>query len=488
MSPNSSETFLVCARPRKSVAIFRKPFLCLTLGALALAASFLLDGPVDAALQAPGPALRSLARALTILGEWWSVGAVACVISAVFFFGGRIRIAREIFFATAAGLATGFVATLLRFLIGRARPNAAVAQGFYGPWHDGHWILGQYQFSSFPSGHAATLVGLSAAAWILNRRAGFWTALFAALVSWSRLAQSSHHFSDIIASVLLGLGLGPLFLQCFRAAILGSPAVVTPGLATPAAGIVASPALPLRDELERSGAWLFRYRSYLPLVTIPFFIVSLSSFSYLHQRHDMNEIWQLFCLAISFLGLALRILTVGRAPLGTSGRNTREQVADTLNTTGVYSLVRHPLYLGNFLVMLGFALWPHQTWVAVLMSCIYMIYYERIMLAEEAFLRHRFGAAFEDWARQTPAFIPKLKGWKPSPVPFCWRTVGQREYNAFFLIVTVFFLFDFVGDSVAEGNLHLEYGWFSAFLAAFVISTVLRTIKKRTRFLHVAGR
>ncbi len=58
-------------------------------------------------------------------------------------------------------------------------------------------------------------------------------------------------------------------------------------------------------------------------------------------------------MVISFFGLALRVIVVGHAPYGTSGRNTREQVADTLNTTGMYSIVRHPLYLANYLIILG---------------------------------------------------------------------------------------------------------------------------------------
>jgi hypothetical protein len=34
----------------------------------------------------------------------------------------------------------------------------------------------------------------------------------------------------------------------------------------------------------------------------------------------------------------------------------------------------------------------------------------------------------------------------------------------------------------------LSYGWFSIFIAGFVITAILRTIKKRTRLLHVEGR
>lgn len=243
----------------------------------------------------------------------------------------------------------------------------------------------------------------------------------------------------------------------------------------------------LRNQLERNGSWLFRHRSYLPLVSIPIFCACLPSFTYIDASHQVNEAWQMLCLIICFSGLAVRIVTVGRAPVGTSGRNTREQVASSLTTTGVYSVVRHPLYLGNFLILMGIALWPHVWWLAALSCCAFALYYERIMLAEEAFLRNQFGDAFESWAAATPAFIPRLRGWVSSPVTFCWRTVLQREYNAFVLIVAVFFLFDLVGDSFAESRWHISWGWFSFFLASFVLFATLRTLKKR-KFLDVAGR
>ena len=155
----------------------------------------------------------------------------------------------------------------------------------------------------------------------------------------------------------------------------------------------------------------------MPLVIIPVFLASLPSFTYLGRRHWINEVWQVFCLGISFSGLVLRVIIVGRAPLGTSGRNTREQVANSLTTTGLYSVVRHPLYLGNYLILTGIILLPHTWWLVVLTSCLFALYYERIMLAEEAFLRQQFGETFETWAATTPAFIPQTARLEAFPGP-----------------------------------------------------------------------
>jgi protein-S-isoprenylcysteine O-methyltransferase Ste14 len=224
------------------------------------------------------------------------------------------------------------------------------------------------------------------------------------------------------------------------------------------------------------------------LAILPIFFTCLVSSKYLGHSHALNELWQKACLAVSFSGLVLRVIVVGHAPVGTSGRNTREQVADTLNTTGMYSVVRHPLYLANFIIMIGFTMEFHVWWLALLTTTLYALYYERIMLAEEAFLRSRFGGRFEEWAAVTPAVIPKWHGWKPFQVPFCWRTVLQREYNAFFLIVTVFFLLDLIGDSIVEGRFKIDVRWFTLFVGGFVIFATLRTLKKRTHLLTVEGR
>jgi protein-S-isoprenylcysteine O-methyltransferase Ste14 len=244
----------------------------------------------------------------------------------------------------------------------------------------------------------------------------------------------------------------------------------------------------LRNQLELSGAWLFRRRSYLPLVVLPVFLICFLSASYLGKSHVINEIWQIICICVSFSGLALRMFIVGHAPYGTSGRNTREQVANTLNTTGMYSVVRHPLYLANYIIILGITMEFHIWWLVLIISLAYALYYERIMMAEESFLRERFGETFEKWASVTPAFIPKLRGWKPNGVSFSWRTVLQREYNAFFMIISVFFVLDIIGDSIVERHFTVGTDWLIAFIAGFCIFATLRTLKKRTRLLTVEDR
>lgn len=170
--------------------------------------------------------------------------------------------------------------------------------------------------------------------------------------------------------------------------------------------------MPLREDIEKQGNWLFRYRSYIPLIFLPLLFLALKDSEILEKLFGdtIEDAWDIFCVLISFAGLLIRCLTIGYVPKGTSGRNTDKQRADRLNTTGMYSVVRHPLYLGNFLIMLGMMMFTQVWWIVIISVLAFWLYYERITFAEEEFLRKKYGDIFVEWASRTPVFLPRLRG------------------------------------------------------------------------------
>ncbi len=248
--------------------------------------------------------------------------------------------------------------------------------------------------------------------------------------------------------------------------------------------------MPLREDLARQGNWLFARRSFLPLLGAPLFVLALSQFSYLRGSHTADLVWEALCLVVSFFGLAIRALTTGYTPKRTSGRNTRKgQVADLLNTDGMYSVVRHPLYLGNFFVALGPVMFVRAWWLVLAYVVAYWIYYERIMFTEEEFLREKFGDAYLEWATRTPALLVDLRRWRaPLGRTFSWRTVLKREYQTLFLLILVCTGLEVVGDAVVERALVLDRVWIAALCAALVFFAIIRLVRKKTRLLDVPGR
>ena len=230
-------------------------------------------------------------------------------------------------------------------------------------------------------------------------------------------------------------------------------------------------------EFRRSGDWLFRRRSYLPLLLLALVHLDLVRFTYIGGSHAWDRAWEMFCLAISFVGIGVRVLVIGYRPHGTSGRNTKRQEAASLNTEGMYSITRHPLYLGNYLTWLGLALFTHTWWLPVIVTLVFWLYYERIMFAEEAFLQEKFGEQYTRWAAQTPAFLPHLRSWQPPSRPFSWPTVVRREYSGPFAVVAAFTYLETIGDLAVRKRLVLDPLWAALFGVNLAVYLVLRTLK-----------
>lgn len=245
-----------------------------------------------------------------------------------------------------------------------------------------------------------------------------------------------------------------------------------------------------REILEKQGNWLFRWRSYLPLFLLSVLCIALPDSEYLERYigNLANIIWEIFCVTISLLGLSIRCATVGFVPKGTSGRNTKKQIAETLNTTGMYSIVRHPIYLGNFFITLGLALFVEVWWFTLISVLAFWLYYERIIFMEEEFLRKNYRDLYLEWAKRTPAFIPNIKNWRKPNLSFSFKTILKREYTTFFVIIASFTFLDIVADLFGEGKLEFDVGWLIMFIFSSIIYLTLRTLKKKTKLLDVEGR
>jgi membrane-associated phospholipid phosphatase len=196
-------------------SIFTRRFqLWLLAGLVLVGVSFFGDDAVCRILDVTDlPVWKKVAWWCSKIGEGWVIAVWGIVVAIVWLLGRQPRVAAAVFHTALASLLIGLAATILRVLFGRTRPlNHDVPQGFYGVWHDGHWIIGKFKYSSFPSGHTATAVGLVAAAWLINRRWALVAVPYALAVAWSRIALQCHHLSDVLGSAVLAIA-GAVILE-----------------------------------------------------------------------------------------------------------------------------------------------------------------------------------------------------------------------------------------------------------------------------------
>jgi hypothetical protein len=82
-----------------------------------------------------------------------------------------------------------------------------------------------------------------------------------------------------------------------------------------------------------------------------------------------------------------------------------------LATSGPYALVRHPLYTGNILIILGFSVASGIWWTALVAIFFFWFYYPTAIEYEDRKLHRLFGAQWETWAAAVPALVPRAGGW-----------------------------------------------------------------------------
>lgn len=245
----------------------------------------------------------------------------------------------------------------------------------------------------------------------------------------------------------------------------------------------------LHEKNIELGNWLFRWRGYVPLIFLIILVCSFYEFFYLKNSHTFDLIWEFFCLSISLLGLFIRAYVIAHVPKNTSGRNTKiGQIADTLNTRGMYSISRNPLYLGNFFMMFGITLFVHLWWISLLFIFYFWIYYEKIIYAEESFLVKKFGNIYIEYANKTPIFIPNFSLWEKPELSFSFKNILRREYNGFFAIIISFTFLETLGNYKILGEIYIDSIWLTIFIISLISYLVLRFLKRRTKILQVDGR
>ncbi|MEX1193403.1 MAG: isoprenylcysteine carboxylmethyltransferase family protein [Brumimicrobium sp.] len=246
----------------------------------------------------------------------------------------------------------------------------------------------------------------------------------------------------------------------------------------------------LIHSFEKSGNTLFKYRGQIPVIlfilAVP--VIYFTNYSFFYEEEI--AFWVLFGVAVSLslLGQIIRAIAIGTASKNTSGRNTKEQVAEALNTKGIYSTMRHPLYVGNYFMWIGIVIFTGNIWFFLAVSLAFWLYYERIMFAEERFLERKFGEDYLSWSLKVPAFIPSFKNYISSPIPFSFKTILRREYSGVTATIIGFLFVEILRDTFTNGGFELKTHYIIILAIALFISLFLRTLKHHTKILFEEDR
>jgi len=104
---------------------------------------------------------------------------------------------------------------------------------------------------------------------------------------------------------------------------------------------------------------------------------------------------------------------------------------EKLAVTGPYSFTRNPLYLGSFILAVGFTVAAGVWWLALITAALFLGIYFPVMRVEEQDLRERFKGEFDEFAENVPLFFPRPTPWKKLDARFDLQLyLKHREYQA----------------------------------------------------------
>jgi protein-S-isoprenylcysteine O-methyltransferase Ste14 len=155
------------------------------------------------------------------------------------------------------------------------------------------------------------------------------------------------------------------------------------------------------DTLGRLGGWLFRHRTSIPVPIALALLLIPPSASPLFLSTSQFGLGVLIVAA----GEAIRLWAVHH--IGAISR-TRSDRLGPLIATGPFAWVRNPLYLGNILLWLGFAVSAYLLWLAPVIVVLLAFEYHAIVRWEETLLTERLGDSYRDYVQRVPRWLPRL--------------------------------------------------------------------------------
>lgn len=179
------------------------------------------------------------------------------------------------------------------------------------------------------------------------------------------------------------------------------------------------------------GNFFFKYRNNLFIVLyLLLFVPSPKLFAPEQFGPDYYLYPVILGLLVTFAGEIIRGITIGLAYIIRGGRD-KKVYAEELVTEGIFRHCRNPLYVGNILMLLGVGILANSLFYVGIVMPLFLFIYQAIVLAEENFLRNKFGAQFDAYCKKVNRWLINFSGIGEtmSGMQFNYKRWILKEYN-----------------------------------------------------------
>ena len=179
------------------------------------------------------------------------------------------------------------------------------------------------------------------------------------------------------------------------------------------------------------GNFLFRNRNGIfPIFYLMLFVPSREVFT--------NPVTAMIIgFSVTIIGQLIRIITIGLVYIIRGGKD-RRVYAEDLVTTGIFSHCRNPLYVGNILILVGLGIASNSLLFMAVFTPLFLFFWQAIVLAEENYLRNKFGEQYNDYCKRVNRWLINPNGLATTlgSMEFKWKRVIIREYNSTYIWMT----------------------------------------------------
>ena len=198
------------------------------------------------------------------------------------------------------------------------------------------------------------------------------------------------------------------------------------------------------------------------------------------------EVWSIAIgLIVTISGQLVRGLTIGLAYIVRGGKEGKPY-ADGLVTEGIFRHCRNPLYVGNILMLLGVGILANSLYYVGIMIPLFLFIYQAIVLAEEDFLRKKFGPGFDAYCKDVNRWWPKVSGLSStlSSMSFNWKRWILKEHTTQFIwLIGIALLLLINHPNLTGNNPACRNTWLIGSLSVLTaVYVLIRFLKKTGRF------
>jgi len=234
------------------------------------------------------------------------------------------------------------------------------------------------------------------------------------------------------------------------------------------------------------GNFFFKYRNWLFIIFYALLFVPGVPQLFTEEKFGENYYWYpiIIGLIITVLGQVTRGATIGLAYIIRGGKD-KKVYAEDLVTTGIFAHCRNPLYVGNILMIAGVGVLSNSLLYVAVMIPFFLFIWQAIVLAEENFLRNKFGEQFNNYCARVNRWIPNLSGISKtfSGMRFNWKRYIAKEHTTTFIwLIGIVLLLLFFYPQLTHNDAQLRNTLLIIILAVLlVIYIFIRIIKKSGR-------